>query len=133
MRKKYWTLPKYLQGGPEVTDPFNLLHFEKRIASEPSRILISDFDYANGRLKSRLCQNFMSLSYIFFRDISRQKASRSGRAGYFYCPLYSGDEIWEGIWNQIYLVVLYFYLERLHHVTISHDKARWNRCCQWPV
>ena len=46
--------------------------------------------------------------------------------------LYSGGEEWEGIWNQTQSVVLNFCLERLHHVTISHDKARWNRWCQWP-
>ena len=39
---------------------------------------------------------------------------------YFLLPLYSGEEVWEGIWNQTYLVVLNFCLKRLHHVTIPH-------------
>ena len=47
----------------------------------------------------------------------------------FLMRLYSGGEVWEGIWNHTHLVVLNFYLERLHHVTISHDKARSNRWC----
>ena len=52
---------------------------------------------------------------------------------YFLLPQYSISEVWEGIWNQTHLEVLNFCLERLHHVTISHDNARWNRWCQWPV
>ena len=47
-------------------------------------------------------------------------------------PLYSGGKVWEGIWNQTHFVVLNFCLERLQHVTISHDKARSIRWCQWP-
>jgi len=35
-------------------------------------------------------------------------------------PLYSGSEVWEGIWNQTHFVVLNFGIERLHYVTISH-------------
>ena len=35
--------------------------------------------------------------------------------------------------NQTHLVVLNFCFERLHHVTLSHDKARSNRWCQWHV
>ena len=46
--------------------------------------------------------------------------------------LYFGGEVWEGIWNKTHWVVLNFWLERLHHVTISHDKALLNRLCQWP-
>ena len=44
-------------------------------------------------------------------------------------------DVGEGIWNPIHLVVFNFCPERLHHVdvTISHDKARSNRWCQWPV
>ena len=38
-------------------------------------------------------------------------------------PLYSGGEVWEGIWNKTHLLILNFCLERLHHVTISHDKC----------
>ena len=45
--------------------------------------------------------------------------------------LYSGTEAWEGIWNQTHLVVLNFCLDRLHHVTISHDKVHSNRRCEW--
>ena len=44
-----------------------------------------------------------------------------------YCHLYSGGELWEDIWNQTHLVVFNFCPKRLHHVTISHDKARSNR------
>ena len=40
--------------------------------------------------------------------------------------------MWEGIWNHAHLVILNICLERLHYVTISHDQARWNRCCQSP-
>ena len=46
--------------------------------------------------------------------------------------LYSGGEVWKGIWNQTHLVVLNFCLERSHHVTTSNDKARSNRWRQWP-
>ena len=42
---------------------------------------------------------------------------------FFLLPLYSGDEVWEGIWNQIHLVVMDFGLERLHHVTIWHAQT----------
>ena len=49
----------------------------------------------------------------------------------FLLPIpYSGIEVWEGILNQTYLTVLNFCLERLHQVTISHDKVRSNRWCQ---
>ena len=40
----------------------------------------------------------------------------------FLLPPYSGGEVWQGIWNQTHLVVLNFCLERLHHVTIYHNK-----------
>ena len=50
---------------------------------------------------------------------------------FFLLPLYFGSKVWEGIWNQTYLEVLNFYLGSLHRVTISHDKARSNRWCQW--
>ena len=43
---------------------------------------------------------------------------------FFSLSLYSGDEVWEGIWNQTHLMVLNFCLERLYHVTIPHDMAR---------
>ena len=52
---------------------------------------------------------------------------------FFLLPLYSGDEMWEGIWNQTHMVILNFCLKRVHHVTISHDKTCSNRWCQWPV
>ena len=45
-------------------------------------------------------------------------------------PLYSGSVkcgSWDGIWNQIHLLVLNFYPERVHRVSIFHDKARSNR------
>ena len=48
----------------------------------------------------------------------------------FLFPLYSGSELWEGIWNQTHLVVLNFCLDRLYHDTIFHDNARSNRWCQ---
>ena len=50
---------------------------------------------------------------------------------FFILPLYSGSEVWEGIWNQTHLVTLNFRLERLHRVTISHHKARSNREYQY--
>ena len=50
----------------------------------------------------------------------------------FLLPLYSGGEVWERIWNQTNLVLLNLCLKRLHHVTISHDKARSNCWFQWP-
>ena len=48
----------------------------------------------------------------------------------FLLLLYSGGEMWKSMWNQTHLVVLNFCLERLHRVTISHDKSRSNRSCQ---
>ena len=50
---------------------------------------------------------------------------------FFLLPLFFGSEVWECIWNQTHSVVLNFYLGTLHRVTISHDKARSNRWCQW--
>ena len=48
---------------------------------------------------------------------------------FFLLLLYSGDEMWECIWNQTHLVVLNLCFERLHHVTIPHDMARSNHWC----
>ena len=45
---------------------------------------------------------------------------------FFLSLLYSGGEVWEGIWNQSHLVVLHFCLERSHHVpflTIRHAQT----------
>ena len=53
-----------------------------------------------------------------------------GRVIVFLLPLYFGGEISEGKWNQTHLMVLNFCLEILHHVTMSHDKARSNCWCQ---
>ena len=52
---------------------------------------------------------------------------------FFYCHYtLVCSEVWVGICNQTYLVVLNFCLERLHHVASSHDKVGSNRWCQWP-
>ena len=48
----------------------------------------------------------------------------------FLLPLYTGREVWEGIWNQSHLVVLNFCVKRLHRITIRHDKARSDSSCQ---
>ena len=49
---------------------------------------------------------------------------------FFLLPLYSGDEVWKGIWNRTQLLVLNFCVQGLHNVIISHDKARSNHWCQ---
>ena len=67
------------------------------------------------------------MSKIYPRALAIQRATLV-----ILLQLYSGDEVWEGIWNQIHLVVLNYCLERLYHFIMSHDKARSNRWCQWP-
>ena len=60
------------------------------------------------------------------------KISECLDTSFFLLSLYSGGEVWKGIWNPTHLVVLNFSLLRLQHGTVSHDKVRSNRRCQWP-
>ena len=47
----------------------------------------------------------------------------------FLLPLHSGGEVWEGIRNQTKFNssgIEFLSLKKLHHVTLSHDKAHFN-------
>ena len=60
---------------------------------------------------------------IFFQK-ENMKRSYKHSCSFFLLPLYSGGEMWEGIWNQTHLEVLHFGLKRLHHVyTRLHPKS----------
>ena len=67
----------------ELTDENYRNHYiaEKHIVSELSKIPILDFNSTNLRLGKRLCQIFVLYDCIFytFRELSRKRASRSGR------------------------------------------------------